>query len=725
MILARIGYLVSKKNVLYRLVGIMIFSAWMVSCQSSGNTIDETLLESGDYIAVGQDSLSPAMVRSWFIPDGPEQFLRPLTWDLQHQKIWVRFDFPKRTVLGQTELLLTSISNSNSELIVDAKEMQIHSVLNLHDDRSLSFVQDSASILISLPETYFRGDSLFIRIEYTATPPARGMYFVNPVYAVNWSPRQIYTLGQPEDNSYWLPTIDHPAERATQETWISVPLEYQTLSNGALIYSRIYEGDSLRTDYWNMDKAHAPYLFALAVGKYDVTEDFRDGIIYRYYTEPEYTPYVRDIYDGTTEMVRFFSEKLGIEYQWGVYSQAPIQEFVAGGMENTTATFLFNGVQLTPRQLVDRNYHDLIAHEVIHHWFGNLVTARNWSNLTLNEGFATYFETLYIQHAKGIEASSWKNVQDRKDYLKESQHYRRPLIFNRYASPEDLFDSHTYQKGALVLRMLHHITGDDVWWGALNRYLSENAFSSVDWTDLKTAFEQESGKLNQSFFDQWFLSPGHPEIQVQTNFTGNQALLRLTQTQDFELIPLYDLSIDIHYTDEIGESFVRQVDFFTADTVYVFDNSTGKIGELVVDPYRIVLAEFEEELSVYDLISRLAHPSVALRYEAIMSLTKLIDTNPELILPIFVEAYNFELNPHLREILLSSIAPFPQYWQGWINDLTHNVEPWYKNRILAAWMSLEHFGRTDNAFLLRLLDDPSYYVEEYVKLLLSASPDTE
>ena len=721
MIFKRFGYPEFILNAAYAPLGVIAVSFFLWSCQSSGSTIDDYLQDDIINETSSETILTEkvAPVRSWVIPDGPELFLSPLSWDLEHQKIWVRFDFPRQTVIGQTELFFTSISNTNSELPIDARELHIESVTNLSDGRRIDFSQDSATILLSLPKTYSFGDSLYVRIEYTARMQDRGLIFINPVYAVNWSPRQIFTWGLPENNSYWLPTINHPAERATQETWISVPPEYQTVSNGALIYSRVYEADSLRTDYWNMSKSHAPNHFAIAVGKFDVTEEFHGGVIYRYYTEVSFTPYVDEIFSGTAEMIEFFSDKLGVEYPWGIYSQVPIQHFAAGGMANTTASFLYNGVQKSGNQLVDKNYQDIRAHKLIQHWFGSLVAPETWSDMALNESFTAYLENLYLLHTKGEDALAWRNIQNWRGYFTEAQRYRRSIIFNRYTSPEELLDAHSRQKGALVLRMLHHMAGDEVWWRALNRYLTDNAFQAAGWADIKAAFEKESGIKYESFFDQWFLSPGHPEILIRTSFYGDLAILRLTQAQNLDLIPLYNLNIDIHYTDEIGESFIRNVDFFTADSVYVFDNTSGKIGEIVVDPNRIVLAEYVENLSVFDHISRLAHPSVALRYEAIDLLSKVPDYNSAMIMSALSDAFWFEEHPQLRELILAAMAPYPEYWQEWINTLNHHAEPYYQNRMLAAWLSHERFGSDGNEFLHELLDDPSIYVQQYVNLLLN------
>lgn len=702
---------------LYPVIAALILVFIIAACSIlQAPTVSVPMAEGVDTVAVEID-IPQAPVRSWVVPDRPEQFLRPRTWDLQHQKIWVRFDFSEEAVLGETELFLTSISSQNQQLVLDAKTMDIHEITNIRSGQLLDITQDSSTVTIQLSDTFSTGDSLFVRITYTAYPPSRGLYFVNPDGSDPDKPTQIWTLGQPEDNSFWLPTIDHPAERATQETWIAVPDRFQTLSNGALLDSRILPGDSLRTDYWKMSLPHAPYLFALAVGEYTIDERFREGVVLKYYVEPQFAPYAEHIYRDTEDMLRFFSSRLNVPYPWSFYAQAPVRDFIASGMENTTASFYFNAIQLTERQAMDVNFQDLIAHELIHQWFGNLVTCKDWANLPINEGFANYFETLYRDHRNGFDSALWKTVTDRDSYFSEASVFRRPIITNRYFNPEDMYDRHTYEKTGLVLRMLHHKVGDQHWWGALNRFLEVHAFSAVDWTDVSRAFEQETGMVLRPFFEQWFTSIGHPTIEVSTWYADNKGYVRLRQTQDMEFQPLFSTTIDIHYFDEIGQQHIRTVSLTTSDSTFVFDDSAGKLGELVVDPFRVVLAEYEEDLTPVDLISRLAHPSVALRAEAVSKL-QAGDMISDMI-DMLIEAYRFEQVPELRDLLFKALAPhLREEHKEFIHSITFETESFYRVRIRAADVSADLFGISANPFLQNLLEDPSYFVETHIDRMI-------
>ncbi len=551
----------------------------------------------------------------WIIPDGPEQVLRERTWNLHHQKLSVRFRFEKEQVVGGTEMLFTS-NHMQSELIIDAKTMEFDSIYDVRANRNFTYEQDSAIVTIQLDRNYLEGDTLVLGISFVSTPPQRGLYFVNPTGEDPVTPTQIWTLGQPEDNSFWFPTIDHPAERATQETWISVPDRFQTLSNGLLLDSRILPGDTLRTDYWRLHQPHAPYLFVLAVGEYEIVEEKKGDLLYRYYVEPKFVETVDLIYKNTADMVRFSEEILEMPYPWDpVYAQAPVHDFIARGMENTTATLLYDAVQFDARAAQDLSNQDLIMHEIIHQWLGNLVTCKDWANLPLNEGFANYFESAYRLHNNGIDEYLWKNHNDRLRYFAEAAEYRRPIIFNRYSIPEDMYDRHTYQKAGQVLRMLHDYLGDDIWWGGVRLWLERHAFDAVDIFDFQSVFEDVSGMDLQPFIQQWFKEPGHPYLDVSHEISGNRAELTVRQVHDTLRQPLFTLYPEVLIVAEGGEAWQR-IRIDEAENTFHFEASDNII-DIVLDPRRVQLTEYFRDISMASLSRRLESNHLLVRAEAL------------------------------------------------------------------------------------------------------------
>jgi aminopeptidase N len=551
----------------------------------------------------------------WVIPDGPMQVLRERTWNLHHQKLRVRFQFEREQVIGDTEMFFTS-KGTQSEVIIDAKTMVFDSLYDARTGRNFSYVQDSAMVTVQLGLEFQEGDTLVLGISFVSTPPQRGLYFVNPRGEDPVKPTQIWTLGQPEDNSFWFPTIDHPAERATQETWISVPDRFQTLSNGLLLDSRVLPGDSLRTDYWRLHQPHAPYLFVLAVGEYEIVEEKRGDILYRYYVETDFLQTVDLIYKNTVDMVRFSEEVTGVPYPWDpVYAQAPVHDFIARGMENTTATLLYDAVQFDLRAAQDLSNQDLIMHEVIHQWFGNLVTCKDWANLPLNEGFANYFESAYRLHNDGRDEYLWKNHNDRLRYFTEAERYRRPIIFYRYGIPEDMYDRHTYQKAGQVLRMLHDYLGDEPWWKGVRLWLERHAFDAVDIFDFQSTFEDASGLELYPFIEQWFLKPGHPYLDVSHEIYGNRAELTIRQVHDTTRQPLFTLYPEVLVITESGEMRERvRVD--GPEHRYSFE-SNYEIRDVIVDPDRVQLAQYFRDISISSLTQRLQSDHLLVRAEAL------------------------------------------------------------------------------------------------------------
>jgi aminopeptidase N len=328
--------------------------------------------------------------------------------DLVHTKLEVKFDYDKAYMYGKAWITLTPHFYSTDSLSLDAKGMEIKKLALVNGNAMTPLKYDYSGMMlnIKLNKNYTANEAYTIYIDYTAKPnevkvkgsaainDAKGLYFINPK-GDKEGPTQIWTQGETEANSVWFPTIDKPNQKTTQEIYMTVPAKYVTLSNGKLVSSK-KNNDDTRTDYWKMDLPHAPYLFFMGVGDYSIIKDSYKGKEVSYYVEKEYAPVARKIFGNTPEMIAFFSKITGIDYPWAKYSQIVGRDYVSGAMENTTATIHQESAQQDARELVDGNkWESTIAHELFHQWFGDLVTAESWSNLTLNESFANYSETLW------------------------------------------------------------------------------------------------------------------------------------------------------------------------------------------------------------------------------------------------------------------------------------------------------------------------------------------
>ncbi|AHM60212.1 peptidase M1 membrane alanine aminopeptidase [Flammeovirgaceae bacterium 311] len=481
---------------------------------------------------------------------------RTKLFDLVHTRLEVAFDWQKQHLLGTATLELRPWFYPQSTLTLDAKGFDLHSVQLLEgsSNKALKYTYNGEQLLIDLGREFSRNEAVFVAIEYTAKPNElpvggseaitsdKGLYFINPLGADPNKPRQIWTQGETEANSKWFPTIDAPNQRTTQEMYITVNNRYKTLSNGILVQSTIVN-DSTRTDYWRMDKPHAPYLFMMAIGDFAVVEDKWNNIPLEYYVEPEYQRWAKSIFGNTPEMLTYFSEILGYPYPWPKYAQVVVRDYVSGAMENTSASLFMESLQVDDRYLLDENWDYIIAHELFHQWFGDLVTTESWANLTLNEAFAEYSEYLWTDYKYGDDAAAEVLLNQGDSYFREASQKQADLIRFYYDDREDMFDSHTYAKGSRILHMLRNYVGDDAFFAALNRYLKTNEYKPVEVHDLRLAFEEVTGEDLNWFFNQWFLASGHPVLNVSSHWAGGKVVLQVEQQQDLSETPLYVLPV--------------------------------------------------------------------------------------------------------------------------------------------------------------------------------------
>ncbi len=551
--------------------------------------------------------------------------------DLLHTKLDVQFDWEKQHLIGRAELTFQPYFYNVSTLVLDAKGFDIHKVESYEIGNSdyimgdsssaLSYDYDGMKLTIDLGKTYTRKDKYTIRIDYTAKPneleasgssaitDEKGLYFINPLEENPNKMPQIWTQGETKSSSCWFPTIDSPNEKTTQEISITVKDKYLTLSNGKLISSTKNE-DGTRTDCWKQELKHAPYLFMMAVGEFDVTTDSwtrPDGskMEVNYYTEPEYTQYAKSIFGKTPKMIQFFSDKLGVTYPWYKYNQIVVRDYVSGAMENTTAVIHGDFLYQTDRELLDSDNESIIAHELFHHWFGDLVTAESWSNLTINESFANYSQYLWDEYEHGREEADMNAFGEARGYfLSSTQGGYHDLVNFEYESEMEMFDGHSYNKGGRILHMLRYYLGDDAFFTSLNHFLNKMKFKAAEAHDLRLSFEEVSGKDLNWFFNQWYFDKGHPTIHYTKSYDEETNKLKVTieQKQNFNQFPLFQLPIDIDiYT--VGE--VQRKSVFVNEQKQSFEFETSKPLLVNFDAEKVILCKKTEDKPIEQWIYQL------------------------------------------------------------------------------------------------------------------------
>lgn len=532
--------------------------------------------------------------------------------NLVHTRLEVRFDWEKQYLHGNARLELAPHFYPQNELVLDAKGMDLHKVQLLKGNRRtpLEYTYDGEQVTIQLNREYGRGESFFVEIDYTAKPNERtaggsaaitsdkGLYFINPLGREPGKPRQIWTQGETEANSVWFPTIDSPNQRSTQEIYITVNNRYKTLSNGVLVSSSL-QNDSIRTDYWRMEKSHAPYLFMMAIGEFAVVSDSWEGLDVDYYVEPEFEQYAKAIFGNTPEMMTFFSEKLGYEYPWSKYAQVVVRDYVSGAMENTSASIFMEALQVDERELLDNNWDYIIAHELFHQWFGDLVTTESWSNLTLNEAFANYSEYLWSEYKYGEDAAGHNLMQEGASYFNEAQQKQVDLIRFYYDDKEDMFDSHTYAKGGRILHMLRKYVGDEAFFASLQHYLKQHEYKPVEVHNLRLAFEEVTGEDLNWFFNQWFLASGHPVLEVEDRYENGLLTIAVRQQQNLVTTPLYRLPLYIDVYQ--GGNKLRFAVDITEQYQEIELKVPGQPDLVIFDGEEQLLAEITHERSIEEL----------------------------------------------------------------------------------------------------------------------------
>ena len=478
--------------------------------------------------------------------------------NLFHTKLDVSFDYDKQWLYGKEWVTLQPHFYDTDSLTLDAKGMDIKeiSIIKGKSKIPLKYTYDSMQLRITLDKTYKRGEKYTVYLNYiskpnelkvkgsTAITDAKGLYFINPKGETDVH-TEIWTQGETESNSAWFPTIDKPDQKTTQEISMTVPSKYVTLSNGLLI-SQKKNADGTRTDYWKMDLPNAPYLFFMGVGDYAIVKDKYKKMDVDYYVEKEYAPGAKRIFGETPAMIGFFEKITGVPYQWPKYDQIVGREYVSGAMENTTATLHQDGAYQNARELSDGNvWESVIAHELFHHWFGDLVTAESWSNLTVNESFANYSEYMWDQFRHGQDEADANAFKEMQGYLMSGSDDKNLVRFY-YKDMMEMFDAVSYNKGGRILNMLRNYVGDSAFFKSLNEYLVKNKFKSAEAQQLRLAFEDVTGKDLNWFWNQWYYGSGQPDLNISYDYNDGKARVIVDQTDKSDKVFKVPVTIDVY-----------------------------------------------------------------------------------------------------------------------------------------------------------------------------------
>ncbi|MGP1347135.1 MAG: M1 family aminopeptidase [Phycisphaerales bacterium] len=452
-----------------------------------------------------------------------------------------------------------------SSITLNAMQMEINSVAltKFERDRTReSHSYDGQRLTVTFQPPLIPGRTYGLDIEYRVEDPVEGLFWITESPEWPDRPAQIHTQGQPETNRFWFPCHDFPNERMVTNLSVTVPEGYEVSTNGDLT-DRRSPGDGRVRFAYALDGDHPAYLVTLIVGKFDIVDVAPEGGPVRM---PVYVPPGRGhlaelTYGNTHPMLETFERRFDEPYPWGNrYAQLVVWNFGAGGMENTGATTMYDTAILDHIAMADRDLDGLIAHELAHQWFGDLITCNSWEHIWLNEGWATYSEALWFEDRDGYSegylgdlVSALRDLPRRDQMEPGSTHFRPAMVSKVYHHPWEVFrrTSNPYPKGAAILHMLRMKLGEDVFFDAVAEYVDRFKHRTVRTSDFRDVLEEVSGLSLEQFFEQWCHRPGTPRLHVSVEWDAPRGELVLIAEQRQRIDAehpafVFDLPIEIY-----------------------------------------------------------------------------------------------------------------------------------------------------------------------------------
>jgi aminopeptidase N len=636
-----------------------------------------------------------------------EPFARSKDYDLQHSKIALRFQPEQKKVIGDVTHSLTLLRDGLENISFDSVGLQIESVrLN---KGAAKFAVTESKLVVTLPKGAKSGAKYDVEIKYQGTP-SKGLYFILPDKDYPNRPLEIWTQGESEDTRYYLPTYDYPNDRLTTETILTVPANWQTISNGKLI-GVADASDGMKTWTWRESQPSSTYLFTVVAGEFVEVKDAWRNIPVTYYAPKDRGDRLSLSYGRTPAMIELFSKKLGVDYPWEKYSQAMVDEFVAGGMENSSATTNTADSLRNPKLVpeYEQNEDPLISHELAHQWFGDLVTTKDWGDIWLNEGFATFMETVWAESHFGKDTADYDRWEGARQWFAMRSLYDKPIVRYNFEESEE-FDGNAYGKGGWVLYMLRRQLGEDAFYAGLKHYLEVNRGKNVMTSDLTKAIEESTHTNVDAFFQQWIYGAGAPKFELSYAYdeAKKQVALTVKQTQKREgHVGLFQVPVDVEITTATGPKLYpihvtheSEVFTFPADSaplMVLFDKGTQILKS----------AQFKKEKK--GLLYQLKNASeVADRADAAEALGKL--KGDDEAVAALGDALLNDKSSGVRRTAASSLGELggAAASKQLLDALNSAKEPWVRGSIVLA---LENF-KDDAAVVARLQtvarEDASY-----------------
>jgi aminopeptidase N len=517
---------------------------------------------------------------------------RPHVYDLRDVNWSVSLDPDHESLTGDvTNTLVPDVPLA--VIVLDAgPRLEIDSLTVNGEKRP--YKHDGDKLRISLPTAVKKGELLKIRIVYHGVPEA-GAYFVPAKRAYPAHTPIAYTQGEMEDTRQWLPTYDYPDNKATSEGRIEVPADWVAISNGQLL--EVVDKGTRKLFHWKMDKPHSTYLISFTAGPFVEGKESWDGIPISYWVPPGLENQGKVSFGGTNKIVELYSKLTHFRYPYVKFTQDVVPDYMFGGMENITAvTQSITTLHPEDVEPID-NSAGLVAHELAHQWFGDTVTCRDWSNIWLNEGWASFMPSFWTRQSEGQDAFDLSRYDTFRGGLSAHEGAHRPVVWTGYKEPIDMFDNFAYPGGASRMFMLMSTLGEDTFWKAVSVYLHDREYQNATTEQFFQEISKATGKNFDAFMKQWFFTPAAPKLEVSVK--GDT----LTVTQP---APYFDLDTEA-WILEFGEWVKKPLHISGPTTSLDLGELSAK--PVLIDPECKLMVNIESKL-------KLGHPDLINLYLA-------------------------------------------------------------------------------------------------------------
>src|SRR5277367_702145 len=558
-----------------------------------------------------------------------EPYARSRDYDLQNVKTHLWFDIEQRKVSGEVTHTIAMLRDNVTQIQFDSVELHISAVTL--DGKEAKFSTTATALIVPLPGPSRRGEHHDIFIRYDGQPK-KGLYFVLPDKNYPNRPKEVWTQGEAEDTRYYIPIYDYPNNRTTSEMLVTVPASWITISNGDLLGVKT-ESDGMKTWDWKQSLPLSTYLISVVAGEFVEKNDSWNGMPVRYVVPRGEELKIDSTFSRTKDMITLFSEKLDVKYPWAQYAQSSVNDFVEGGMENTSATTLTTRGLVHPKLAAeDREGSDgLDSHELAHQWFGDLVTCRDWANIWLNEGFATYFEHYWTEQHYGADEVAYEFWREQSSWFRQKRLYPVPIVQRNFTDGIE-YAGNEYTKGGWVLKMLRTKLGEPDFFHALHQYLETNRNQNVVTADLEKSIDQATATNVDKFFHQWIWRAGAPKYEVSYTYddAAHQIKLLVKQTQQVEgMVDLFDMPVSVEIATASGRN-TYPIEVSQAEETFTLASPSAPL-MVLFDKGDNILKSLEFKKDAPALIYQLKNASdISDRADAAVALA-LVKDDPEIV----------------------------------------------------------------------------------------------